>query len=145
MQKLLALAQQAADKGEIPVAAALYETKTGKLVAQDHNRTREADSPLAHAEFLVLQKACATLEVPYLMDYTLYVTLEPCAFCASALALVHVGALIFGAYNAKGGAVTHGPQLFDHHSEWKPHTLGGICEKEAAQLLQDFFSKIREK
>ena len=93
---------------------------------------------------LVLRAGMARLGAKYLSDCDLYVTLEPCAMCAAAIALAHIRRLYFGAYDAKGGAVEHGPRLFDqptcHH---RPEIYGGIDERRAAELLQDFFRQRR--
>ena len=79
-----------------------------------------------------------------LMDCTLVVTLEPCAMCAAAMIHFRVGRLVFGAYDQKGGAVDHGPRLFDREdSLYRPEVIGGICEQESAFMLKDFFNKRR--
>ncbi len=136
MQQALFLAQQAFGQKEVPVGAVLL--KDGKIVAQSHNLCKRQNNPLAHAEFLVIEKALQTLKASDLQECDLYVTLEPCAFCAGAIALVRLKRVFFGAYDPKGGGVDHNAQVF-RHSFHKPFVMGGICEKESQSLLQSFF------
>src|SRR6185437_15098997 len=108
------------------------------------NRVEDLADPTAHAELLVLREAAAARGAPRLADCDLYVTLEPCAMCAAAIALARIRRLYFGAYDPKGGAVEHGPRFFTqptcHH---RPETYGGIEEGRAAALLKRFFAARR--
>ncbi|MDE8346767.1 MAG: nucleoside deaminase, partial [Acidocella sp.] len=107
MEQALAAARGARDKGEIPVGAVLCDAK-GIAIAIAGNRTEQHQNPALHAEMVVLQAAAAALGRKYLTDYTLTVTLEPCAMCAGAIAAFRVRRLVFGAYDPKSGAVEHG-------------------------------------
>jgi len=122
----------------VPVGAALV--KDGKLLALDGNRTRELFDPTAHAEIQVIRAACAALGDERLTGCDLYVTLEPCPMCATAISFARIRRLYFAASDPKGGGVEHGPRVFDqptcHHA---PEVYGGIGESEAAALLRDFF------
>jgi tRNA(Arg) A34 adenosine deaminase TadA len=93
---------------------------------------------------LVLRAAAARLGTARLVECDLYVTLEPCAMCAAAIAFARLRRLYFGAYDPKGGAVEHGPRLFDqptiHH---RPEIYGGIEERRAGELLRAFFAQRR--
>jgi len=113
-------------------------------VGRAHNLTEAAHDPTAHAEILVIRDACRQINAPRLPDYDLYVTLEPCAMCAAAIAGARLRRVYFGAYDPKGGGVDHGPRIFDqatiHH---KPEIYGGIDEAACANLLQDFFKERR--
>lgn len=129
--------------GEVPVGAVLVDAN-GEIVAAAHNRVATDGDPTAHAEMLVLRTGAARLGRPLLAGCDLYVTLEPCAMCAAAIALARLRRLYFGAYDAKGGAVEHGPRLFAqptiHH---RPEVYGGIAEQSAARLLRAFFRERR--
>ena len=105
---------------------------------------RESTDPTAHAEMEAIRAAAAKLGASRLDECTLWVTLEPCAMCASAIALARLKGLRFGAEDPKGGAVVHGPRIFAqptiHH---RPDVLGGIGEEESAALLRAFFAERR--
>jgi tRNA(Arg) A34 adenosine deaminase TadA len=143
MDAALAQARRAAASGEVPVGAVLTDA-TGAIIAAAHNRTEAQKDPTAHAEFLVLHAARAARGDKYLADCTLTVTLEPCAFCAGAIAALRVQKLVFGAYDPKTGAVEHGPRLFSHATtHHKPEIIGGVREADCTALLNAFFSGLR--
>ncbi len=133
-------AEKAARRNEVPVGAVLVDGATGAVAAASGNRVEAFNDPTAHAEMLVIREACAKLGAPRLPGCDLYVTLEPCAMCAAAIAFARVRRLYFGAYDAKGGAVEHGPRFFHlptcHHA---PEVYGGVAESEAGDLLKAFF------
>jgi tRNA(Arg) A34 adenosine deaminase TadA len=139
LERAFAEARAAAARGEVPVGAAVVDS-AGAVVAAAGNQVEALGDPAAHAELLALRAAAAALGAARLVDCDLYVTLEPCPMCAGAIALYRVRRLYFAAYDPKGGAVEHGPRLFDqptcHH---RPEIYGGLRESEAAALLQDFF------
>ena len=140
MQLALKEAQEAALSGEVPVGAVLVDSKTGKIVVQTHNLTETHSDPTAHAEILAIRFYCAQTKTPRLPDCDLYVTLEPCAMCAAAIAGARIRRVYFGAYDPKGGGVEHGPRIFDQPTtNHKPEIYGGIDEEAAAQILQKFF------
>lgn len=140
MALALAEARRAAAVGEVPVGAVLVEGASGRLLAAAHNRVETDRDPTAHAELLAIRAAAAARGSPRLEDCDLYVTLEPCAMCAQAIAFARLRRLYFGAYDPKGGGVEHGARIFDratcHH---RPEIYGGIGEGEAAALLRAFF------
>jgi tRNA(adenine34) deaminase len=143
MALALAEAEAAAARGEVPVGAVLVDG-TGRVVATAGNRVEAERDPTAHAEMLVLRAGAKLLGAKRLAGCDLWVTLEPCAMCAGAIAHSHMRRLYFGAYDPKGGAVEHGPRLFDqptiHH---RPEIYGGIDEQRAAELLRAFFGDRR--
>ena len=143
MALALAEAERAGERGEVPVGAVLVDAG-GAVLASAGNRTEERADPTAHAEMLVLRDAAAQRGRPRLEECDLYVTLEPCAMCAAAIALARVRRLYFGAYDPKGGAVEHGPRFFQqptcHH---RPEVYGGIDEARGAELLRRFFKERR--
>lgn len=144
MQLALHEAQKAAHAGEVPVGA-VVTASDGSVLAVASNQVEAQQNPLLHAEFLALSQARAARGGKYLSDCTLTVTLEPCAFCAGAIAALRVGTVIFGAYDPKTGAIDHGPRLFSqpttHH---RPEIIGGMQEQACAQLLKDFFEAKRD-
>jgi tRNA(adenine34) deaminase len=131
-------AKEAAIRGEVPVGAALC--LDGRVLAADGNRIVETRDPTAHAEMLVIRAAAATLGNERLTGTTLYVSLEPCAMCAGAIALARIARLVFAAEDPKGGAILHGPRFFEqptcHHRI--AIARAGDAE-EAGDLLRAFF------
>ena len=142
MQEALALARAAAEAGEVPVGALVV--KDGVILGRGANRPVATHDPTAHAEIIALREAAAALGTDRLTGCDLWVTLEPCAMCAGAIAHARIKRLYYGASDPKGGAVEHGPKLFRqatvHH---RPEVYGGICEDEAAALLKTFFEARR--
>jgi tRNA(adenine34) deaminase len=135
-------AREAAREGEVPVGAVV--TRGGEIVARGRNRMRTGEDPTAHAEIVALRAAARALGTSRLDGCDLWVTLEPCAMCAGAIALARVSRLYFAAPDPKGGAVDHGPRLFAqptcHHA---PEVYAGIGEEASAALLRDFFRNRR--
>jgi tRNA(Arg) A34 adenosine deaminase TadA len=142
MRRALELAAEAAAGGEVPVGAVV--TRGDEIVAESRNAMRGSLDPTAHAEMEAIRAAAAALGASRLDECTLWVTLEPCAMCAAAIAIARLQALRFGAEDPKGGGVVHGPRIFAqptcHH---RPDVLGGIGEAEAAGLLRSFFAERR--
>jgi len=142
MRRALDLAAEAAAAGEVPVGAVV--TLGDEIVAETRNAMRGSSDPTAHAEMEAIRAAAAKLGTSRLDECTLWVTLEPCAMCAAAVALARFKALRFGAEDPKGGGVVHGPRIFAqptcHH---RPDVLGGIGEEEAGGLLRRFFAERR--
>ena len=138
MRLALDEARAAAEAGEVPVGAVV--TRGREVLAIGRNRMRDANDPTAHAEMVALRAAAAALGAPRLDGCDLWVTLEPCALCAGAIALARVRRLYFGAPDPKGGGVLHGPRLFAqptcHHA---PEVYPGIGEDEAGTMLRAFF------
>ncbi len=143
MDLALDQARQAAARGEVPIGAVLVDA-SGKILAQAGNRSEELNDPSAHAEILAIRLAGDILRSPRLVDCDLYVTLEPCPMCAQAISFARIRRLYFGAPDAKGGGVEHGPRIFGqptcHH---RPEIYGGIGEVAAAELLRGFFRERR--
>ncbi len=142
MTRALELAQSAADAGEVPVGAVVV--CNGGVIGTAYNRVEEMKNACAHAELLALQAAMREIGDKYLSNASIYVTLEPCAMCAQAIAHARVAQVIFGAYDPKSGGVEHGARVFDHDTcHHKPEVIGGVCEKEANHLLKQFFQELR--
>jgi tRNA(Arg) A34 adenosine deaminase TadA len=142
MRAALDAAADAAATGEVPVGAAIV--LDGRILAVAANAPRTLHDPTAHAEMLAIRAAAEAIGDDRLSDCDLWVTLEPCAMCAGAIAHARIARLYYGASDPKGGAVEHGPRLFAqptvHH---RPEVYPGIGEVEAAALLRDFFAARR--
>ena len=142
MQAALAQAQLAAKAGEVPVGAVVV--RDGAVIAAAHNAPRTLADPTAHAEILALRRAAEALGQERLEGCDLWVTLEPCAMCAGAIAHARIGRLYYGAADPKGGAVAHGARVFDHpQCHHRPEVYSGMGEDEAAGLLRKFFGQRR--
>jgi tRNA(Arg) A34 adenosine deaminase TadA len=142
MRAALDAAREAAALGEVPVGAVVI--RDGEIVAVAANAPRTLHDPTAHAEIRAIRAAAETLGRDRLEECDLWVTLEPCAMCAGAIAHARIARLYYGASDPKGGAVEHGPRFFGqptcHH---RPEVYAGIGESEAAALLRDFFAARR--
>jgi tRNA(adenine34) deaminase len=142
MALALAEARAAAERGEVPVGAVIV--RDGRVLARAGNRTLELKDPTAHAETLAIRLACEAIQSERLIDCDLYVTLEPCPMCAAAISFARIRRLYFAASDPKGGAVENGVRLYRspscHHA---PEVYGGLSEREAAELLRDFFRERR--
>ncbi|WP_127900901.1 nucleoside deaminase [Solirhodobacter olei] len=144
MQDALEEARAAAGRGEVPVGAVVVSPE-GRVVGRAGNRTRELSDPTAHAEILALRAACAVAGSERLPGHALYVTLEPCPMCASAISQARIARLYYGAADPKSGGVAHGPRVFAHpQSHHVPEVYDGIGAEETAELLKEFFAGRRE-
>lgn len=142
MVRALAAAAEGAASGEVPVGAVVM--RGGEVVSVAANAPRRLRDPTAHAEMLAIRAAADSLGAERLGECDLWVTLEPCAMCAGAIAHARLRRLYYGASDPKGGAVEHGPRLFSqptcHH---RPDVYAGIGERDAVALLRDFFAERR--
>ena len=139
MERALALARAAAQRGEVPIGAVIMGP-SGELLAEAANRTEETNDPTAHAEMLVLRAVAEALGNERLTGTSLFVSLEPCAMCAGAMSLARVGRLVFAAEDPKGGAVLHGPRFFEQPTCHHRPAIGRAGDAQAAGgVLKDFF------
>lgn len=144
MRMALDQAQAAADAGEVPVGAILVDPASGEVIATGANGPIAAHDPTAHAEIVAMRRAAAARGNYRLTDLTLYVTLEPCAMCAGAISHARIGRVVWAAGDPKGGAVVHGPRLFEQPTcHWRPATDSGLLAQEASSLLRSFFRQRR--
>lgn len=134
-------AEAAQARGEVPVGAVVVESATGVVLAAAGNEVEARRDPTAHAEVLAIRAAADKAGTPRLADCDLYVTLEPCAMCATAASFARLRRVIFGAYDPKGGGVEHGPRIFAqptcHHA---PEVVGGVGASRAEAMLKAFFA-----
>jgi len=133
-------AKQALKENEIPVGAVLI--KDNQIILKNHNRTRKTNSPLSHAEMLILNEIQKTEK--FLYDYTLFVTLEPCLMCSGAIILSRLGCLVFGAFDPKTGVVgSIYNVLIDKHFNHHPKIISSVLEEECSNILKSFFQAKR--
>ena len=145
MDLALEEARSAAARGEVPVGAAIFASD-GQMLALAGNRTREYCDPTAHAEVLAVRQACGVLHSDRLVGCSIYVTLEPCPMCASAISHARISRLYFGAFDPKGGGIEHGAMVYSHNQcSHVPEVYGGISERESSRLLSEFFRDLRRK
>lgn len=142
MALALEQARMAAMADEVPVGAVV--ARQGVVIAAAHNSPRMLNDPSAHAEMLAIRSAAAVLGQERLDDCELWVTLEPCAMCAGAISHARIARLYYAAPDPKGGAVEHGPRLFDQpQCLHRPEVYSGMGEVEAGELLRGFFRERR--
>ncbi|WP_417798575.1 nucleoside deaminase [Terasakiella pusilla] len=143
MEQALKEAEKAKSRGEVPIGAVIV-APNGEVIARAGNRCEEDHDPSAHAEILAIREAGRALGSARLIDCDLYVTLEPCTMCATAISFARIRRLYFGAYDPKGGGVDHGACFYNqptcHH---KPEVYGGLRETDCADLLTSFFKEKR--
>ena len=142
MDDALAEARRAQAAQEVPVGCVIV--REGAVLARGANRTLRDRDPTAHAEMLAIRQAATAIGSERLTDCDLYVTLEPCAMCAAAISFARIRRLYFGTADPKGGAVENGVRFFAaptcHH---RPEVYGGLSEREAGELLREFFKARR--
>lgn len=135
-------ARVAALHGEVPVGAVIMQGD--RMIAAAGNAMRQGHDPTAHAEIEAIRLACAAARNQRLIDCDLWVTLEPCAMCAAAIAQARIARLYYGASDPKGGGVDHGARIFASPGcNHVPEIYGGIGESEAAAMLKAFFAERR--
>jgi len=142
MASALAAARAGAEAGEVPIGAVVV--RDGVVIAAAHNQPRTLHDPTAHAEMLAIRAAAAALGNERLDGCELWVTLEPCAMCAGAIAHARLARLYYAAPDPKGGAVEHGARVFEQpQCLHRPEIYSGMGETEAAELLREFFAERR--
>jgi tRNA(Arg) A34 adenosine deaminase TadA len=144
MRIALKAAQAAAARGEAPIGAVVVDPASGAVLAVAGNSPIGLSDPTAHAEILALRAAGQLVGNYRLTGLELFVTLEPCAMCAGAISHARIARLVFGAIDAKGGAVISGPRFFDQPTcHWRPAVEGGVLGEESAAMLKAFFRELR--
>ncbi len=144
MGRALELARNAAYAGEAPVGCVIVDG-AGEVIGEGANAPISSHDPTAHAEIVALRRAALALGNYRLKPgLTLYVTLEPCAMCASAISHARIARLVYGASDPKGGGVAHGSRVFEQPTcHWKPAVLRGVLADESVKLLRAFFKARR--
>lgn len=143
MDLALELAREAFDRGEVPVGCVIV--RGDQVVGRGSNRREGDKSALAHAELEAIGQACRTLGGWRLWECTLYVTLEPCPMCAGGIISARVPEIYYGAKDEGFGACGSILNLFEENFRHHPKIVGHILEEECKELLQTFFTQVREK
>jgi len=143
MKRALQEAKSAASRGEVPVGAVIV--CGNEILSTQSNRVIESKDPTAHAELLVIREACQKIGNERLTDCDLYVTLEPCAMCATAISLARIKTLYYGALDSKGGGVRQGAKVYTHATcHHRPEIVAGLLQDESSLVLQSFFQALRQ-
>ncbi len=144
MSSALERAEQAYQQNEVPVGAIIV-AKAGNIIGQGFNQKEQEHDPTAHAEIIAIKDAAKNIANWRLIDATIYVTLEPCPMCLSAIQHARLSKLVFGAYDSKGGSISLGYNLYnDKRLNHSFSVIGGIEHYKCSKLLSDFFRKQRE-
>ena len=142
MDEALRLAREAGEAGEVPVGCVVV--RDGEILGRGRNRREEERSALAHAEIEAIREACARLGDWRLEGCALFVTLEPCAMCAGAILNARISTVVYGLREGKTGACGSVLDLFAEDFGFRPRMYGGVREAECRDLMQNFFSQLRE-
>ncbi|MBO4563139.1 MAG: nucleoside deaminase [Clostridia bacterium] len=141
MEEALVEARLAAEEGEVPVGAVVV--RGGEIVSRAHNNAERSSDPSCHAELIALRDAAVKLNSRSLDDCALYVTMEPCPMCAGACLLFRIGAVVFGAYDERAGALGSVAEIGGGAFGQSFPVIGGVLREECAKLLTDFFKSMR--
>ena len=141
MLRALALAEEAAAQGEVPVGAVVV--RNGAVIGEGHNRRETDRSALAHAELLAIRSACQAVGDWRLSDCELYVTLEPCPMCTGAIINAHLPIIVYGVDDERAGCCGTAADLFTLPAAQRPLVYRGFFEAECKKLLQGFFQSLR--
>lgn len=145
MNQAFLLAKKAQQHGDVPIGAVIV--KDGKIIARGENRVQKSKNPTLHAEIVAINKACKKLNAKFLDECDLYVTLEPCSMCATAISFARIKNIYFAATDEKGGGITSNARVFENDKHlWHPNIvqMDEYAEK-SAQMLKDFFATLRKK
>ena len=145
MKQVLNLARRAGENGDVPVGAIIV--RDGKIIARGENLVQRKQNPTLHAEIVAINRACKKLGLKFLDDCDIYVSLEPCAMCATAISFARIRNIYFAATDDKGGGITTNSRIFETDKHlWRPNIIQlPEYADESAELLREFFAKRREK
>ena len=144
MNEAINQAKLAYEKDEVPVGGLLVDLVTNEIIAKSFNKVNKEKNAIYHCEIDLIINACKKLSSKYLNNFVMFVTLEPCLMCASAISEVHIDKLYFGAYDEKNGGFEKNKPLFQNKHAFKTEIYGGIMEKDCKSLLEKFFIKLRK-
>ena len=144
MTQVFNLAIHAGENGDVPIGAVIV--RDGKIIARGENMVQRRQNPTLHAEIVAINRACKKLGVKFLDDCDIYVSLEPCAMCATAISFARIRNIYFAATDEKGGGITSNARVFDNDRHlWHPNIVQlPEYADESAKLLREFFAKRRE-
>ncbi len=144
MNQAIILAQRAFAHDDVPIGAVIV--RNGKIIARGENRVQKSKNPTLHAEIVAINRACKKLGTKFLDDCDIYVSLEPCAMCATAISFARIRNIYFAASDEKGGGITANARIFDTDKHlWKPKIYQMPEYADAsAKMLRDFFTQRRQ-
>ena len=143
MKEALKEAEKALSSNEIPIGGILVDNNTEKVISRNYNQINKFNNAIKHCEMDIIAEACNKLKKKYLENTTMFVTLEPCSMCASAISEVHIDTLYFGAYDEKNGGIEKIRLTFERKNIFTPNIYGGIMEDKCSKLLKNFFKELR--
>ena len=144
MNEAINQAKLAYKKDEVPVGGILVDIVTNKIIEKSFNKVNKEKNAIYHCEIDLIMNACKKLSCKYLNNTVMFVTLEPCLMCASAINEVHIEKLYFGAYDDKNGGIEKNKFLLNKKHIFKTEVYGGIMEKNCKNLLENFFKQLRK-
>lgn len=143
MKQAFICANRATKHDDVPIGAVIV--RAGKIIARGENRVQLKQNPTLHSEIVAINRACKKLNAKFLDDCEIYITLEPCAMCATAISLARIKKIYFAATDVKGGGILHNSKIFETDKHlfkpgiiWQPEHAD-----ESAKLLKDFFKDKR--
>jgi len=143
MNEAIKEAKKALSYEEVPVGAVIVDNRTEKIINRNYNQMNKFNNAIKHCEINIINETCQKLKQKYLENMTMFVTLEPCSMCASAISEVHLETLYFGAYDEKNGGIEKIRLAFERKNIFKPNIYGGIMEDKCKKLLINFFKEKR--
>ena len=143
MREALKEAKYAFRNNEVPVGGILVDNKSNEIIERSHNKINKEKNAIYHCEIDLIIKSCKKLSRKYLNDTVMFVTLEPCLMCASAINEVHIKKLYFGAYDEKNGGIENAKFALKRNHAFKTDIYGGIMENDCKYLIEQFFKKLR--
>ncbi len=143
MNEAIKEANYAFHNNEVPIGGVLIDRKTKKIIHRSYNKVNKEKNAMHHCEIDLIIHSCKALSRKYLHDTIMFVTLEPCLMCASAISEVHIDKLYFGAYDNKNGGIENFKFQFKREHAFKTEIYGGIMENDCKALIENFFKKLR--
>ena len=145
MNQAFISAKRAFDHDDVPIGAVIV--RDGKIIARGENQVQKSKNPTLHAEIVAINRACKKLGTKFLDDCDIYITLEPCSMCATAISFARIKNIYFAATDKKGGGITSNAKVFENDKHlWKPNVVQTPeYAEESAKLLKSFFEELRKK
>ena len=144
----MSLAYKEAEKGyllnEVPVGAILVDNATNSVISSAYNQVIKHKNSTKHAEMLLIEMGCKKKDSKYLLNTSIFITLEPCAMCAAAISEVKIDKIFFGAYDEKKGSLESIMKIYNNKNYYVPEVYGGINEIESSKILKKFFKEKRK-
>ena len=144
MMEAIKEANYALNNSEVPVGGVLVDIKSNEIIYRSHNKVNKEKNAMYHCEIDLILHSCKKLSRKYLNDTVMFVTLEPCLMCASAISEVHIDTLYFGAYDNKNGGIEKFKFQKKKEHTFKTDIYGGIMENESKALIEKFFKRLRQ-